>query len=78
LSQSIELRGADFGCWIHDLSQHDPYYVTPSSMGATMLWQQWMTPSTGDPTQRQMMLVMPFVFTGCFCACRAVWRFTIW
>jgi len=66
LSQSIELRGADFGLWIHDLSQHDPYYITPILMGATMLWQQWMTPSTGDPTQRQMMLVMPFVFTGMF------------
>jgi YidC/Oxa1 family membrane protein insertase len=66
LSQSIELRGANFGLWIHDLSQHDPYYVTPILMGATMLWQQWMTPSTGDPTQRQMMLVMPFVFTGMF------------
>jgi YidC/Oxa1 family membrane protein insertase len=66
LSQSIELRGADFGGWIHDLSQHDPYYVTPILMGATMLWQQWMTPSTGDPTQKQMMMVMPFVFTGMF------------
>ena len=66
LSQSIELRGADFGLWIHDLSQRDPYYVTPLLMGATMFWQQWMTPATGDPTQRQMMMVMPFVFTGMF------------
>ena len=66
LSQSIELRGADFGLWIHDLSQRDPYYVTPLFMGATMFWQQWMMPATGDPSQRQMMMVMPFVFTAMF------------
>jgi len=66
LSQSIELRGADFGLWIHDLSQHDPYYVTPILMGVTMLWQQWMMPATADPSQRQMMMVMPFVMTGMF------------
>jgi YidC/Oxa1 family membrane protein insertase len=29
LSQAIELRGAEFGLWIKDLSEHDPYYVTP-------------------------------------------------
>ncbi len=66
LSQSIELRGANFGLWIHDLSQHDPYYVTPLLMGVTMFWQQWMTPATGDPAQRQMMMVMPFIFTAMF------------
>ena len=26
LSQAIELRGAEFGLWIRDLSQPDPYY----------------------------------------------------
>jgi YidC/Oxa1 family membrane protein insertase len=35
-------------------------------MGATMFWQQWMMPATGDPSQRQMMMVMPFVFTAMF------------
>ena len=29
LSQAIELRGAPWIFWIHDLSRHDPYYVTP-------------------------------------------------
>ena len=27
LSQAIELRGADFGIWIHDLSAKDPYFL---------------------------------------------------
>ena len=40
LSQSIELRGAPFVGWIHDLSAADPYYVLPTLMGVTMFWQQ--------------------------------------
>ena len=35
-------------------------------MGGTMLVQQWLTPQQGDPTQRQMMMFMPLVFTYMF------------
>ena len=49
LSVAIELRGAPFVGWIHDLSAHDPLYITPILMGATMFVQQRMTPSTADP-----------------------------
>ena len=63
LSQSIELRGADFGFWIHDLSQPDPYYVMPILMGVTMFWQQRITPTTADPAQQRMMMIMPVMFT---------------
>ena len=66
LAGSIELRGAPFMLWIQDLSQHDPYYVTPIVMGASMVMQQKMTPSTGDPTQRRMMMLMPIMFTYFF------------
>jgi YidC/Oxa1 family membrane protein insertase len=66
LSQSIELRGAPFMFWIHDLSQRDPYYVTPVLMGATMFWQQWMAPTTVDPAQQRVMMVMPVVFSLLF------------
>jgi YidC/Oxa1 family membrane protein insertase len=66
LSQAIELRGAPFGFWIHDLSLHDPYYVTPLLMGASMFWQQKITPSTADPAQQRMMMFMPIVFTAMF------------
>jgi YidC/Oxa1 family membrane protein insertase len=27
-------------------------------MTATMAWQQWLTPSTGDPQQQRMMAIM--------------------
>ena len=62
LSQSIELRGAVFGFWINDLSQPDPYYVIPVLMGVTMLWQTKITPSTADPAQQKIMMLMPLMF----------------
>ncbi|MCA1959293.1 MAG: membrane protein insertase YidC [Desulfomonile sp.] len=72
LSYAIELRHAGFVCipsiylCIADLSAPDPYYVTPILMGGTMVLQQWMTPSAGDPMQRKMMLLMPVIFTWMF------------
>jgi YidC/Oxa1 family membrane protein insertase len=67
LSTAIELRGAPFVGWIHDLSLHDPFYVTPVLMGGTMVWQQKLAPATGvDPTQQKMMMLMPVVFTFMF------------
>jgi YidC/Oxa1 family membrane protein insertase len=68
LSQAIELRDAPFALWIRDLSQPDPYYVTPLLMGASMFWQQKITPSTADPQQQKVMLIMPVIFTGMFLA----------
>lgn len=66
LLESIELKGADFILWIHDLSLKDPYYVTPVLMGGTMLLQQWMPPAVGDPMQRKIMMFMPVIFTVMF------------
>ncbi len=63
LSQSIELRGAPFVGWIHDLSAADPYYVLPILMGVTMFWQQWLTPASADPAQQRIMMIMPVMFT---------------
>jgi YidC/Oxa1 family membrane protein insertase len=75
LSVSVELQSATFLCfgrifgvdvWICDLASHDPTYVLPLLMGVTMFMQQKMSPTTGDPRQARMMLVMPFVFTFMF------------
>ena len=67
LSVAIELRGAPFIGWIHDLTAHDPLYITPVIMGASQFWQQKMTPSAGmDPAQQRMMLMMPIIFTVMF------------
>src|SRR2546428_13399078 len=67
LQTSIDLRGAPGFGWIHDLTQHDPWYVLPIVMGATQIWQQRITPATGaDPAQQKMMMFMPVIFTVMF------------
>ncbi len=69
LQTAIELRGAPFIWWIHDLSLPDPYYVLPVLVGASQVVQQWMTPQTGgDPMQQKLMMVMPVVLIFVFVA----------
>jgi YidC/Oxa1 family membrane protein insertase len=69
LTTAIELRGAPFIGWIHDLSQPDPYYVLPVLVGISQIVTQWMTPQAGaDPTQQKMMLIMPVVLIFVFIA----------
>ncbi len=66
LLESVELRQADFGWWINDLSAADPYFVLPIIMGATMLVQHYLNPAPIDPVQQKVMLVLPLVFTVFF------------
>jgi YidC/Oxa1 family membrane protein insertase len=65
LDVSIDLRGAGF-LWISDLSQKDPLFVTPVLMGVSMLVMQKMTPSTMDPAQQRIMMLMPLILVGMF------------
>jgi YidC/Oxa1 family membrane protein insertase len=74
LLHAIELRHAPFALWITDLSAPERLTVLGWGipvmtiiMGGSMLLQQWLTPQqTADPMQRQMMMVMPLVFTFMF------------
>jgi YidC/Oxa1 family membrane protein insertase len=66
LSAAIELRGAPFFGWIKDLSAADPYFVWPVLMGGTMFWQQKITPTSVDPTQARIFMMMPIIFTFMF------------
>jgi YidC/Oxa1 family membrane protein insertase len=66
LSQAIEIRGAEFFGWITDLSRPDPLYITPLLMGATMFWQQKIAPTSADPVQQRVMMIMPVMFTFMF------------
>ncbi len=63
---SVEMRHAPFFLWIHDLSIHDPFYVLPLLMGATMFIQTKMNPAPADPIQAKVMLFLPVVFTFMF------------
>jgi YidC/Oxa1 family membrane protein insertase len=65
LSVSVELRGASF-LWIPDLSRPDPLYLTPVLMGVSMYAMQKMTPSTMDPSQQRIMMLMPIMLAGMF------------
>ncbi len=66
LLDSIELKGADFIFWLHDLSAKDPYYITPVVMGASMFLQMKLSPQATDPMQKNLMLFMPVIFTVMF------------
>jgi YidC/Oxa1 family membrane protein insertase len=66
LSVAIELRHAPFMLWIQDLSVKDPAYVTPILMGITQFISQKMTPTSADPSQAKMMLIMPVIMTVFF------------
>ncbi len=74
LLTSIELRGASFITyfpgtdilWLADLSQSDPFYITPLLMGLSMFIMQKMSPPMGDPTQQKIMMFLPIIFTFMF------------
>ena len=67
LSTAIELRGAPWILWVHDLSAHDAYFVTPVLMGISQVWQQRLAPAAGmDPIQQKMTMLMPVFFTFLF------------
>lgn len=74
LRSAVELRFAGF-LWISDLSEPERLFegtaffnaipfvpclnILPLLMSGTMVWQQKLTPSTGDMQQKQMMVIMP-------------------
>jgi YidC/Oxa1 family membrane protein insertase len=67
LLNAIELKGAPWILWIHDLSVMDPYYVLPILMGASMWVHQVVTPNNfTDPMQEKIFKWLPVVFTFFF------------
>ncbi len=52
--------------WLADLSAKDPLYISPIVMGITMYLQQKLSPSSGDPMQGKIMLIMPIFLTFLF------------
>jgi len=67
LLNSIELKGSEWILWIDDLGAMDPFFVLPILMGATMYFQQKITPNTmTDPVQQKMFQFLPVIFTFFF------------
>ncbi|NIQ40330.1 MAG: membrane protein insertase YidC [Proteobacteria bacterium] len=81
LPLSFNLRHAPFVLWLQDLSAADTFFVDelplpilgntpvgplPLLMGVSMLLQQKMSPTMGDPRQAKMMMIMPIMFIFIF------------
>ena len=66
LYMTIDLRQAPLGLWISDLSVQDPYYILPIIMGISMVVMQKIQPTTMDPTQAKVMLMLPALMTFLF------------
>jgi YidC/Oxa1 family membrane protein insertase len=77
LNETIELKGAPFIFWIHDLAEPDKLFqfafsipligdafnLLPLFMIGSMIWQQKLTPQPGGtPEQAKMMQFMPIIF----------------
>ncbi|MBE3576433.1 MAG: membrane protein insertase YidC [Limnochordales bacterium] len=52
--------------WIDDLRAADPYFILPILSGVTMYAQSLLsgTGSSGDPTTKGMVAMMPIIFAG--------------
>ena len=66
LLSSVEMRGAPWILWIHDLSVPDPFYILPVIMAVSMFVQTKLNPTPPDPIQAKVMMYMPIVFSIMF------------
>jgi YidC/Oxa1 family membrane protein insertase len=66
LLASVEMRGAPWLGWIHDLAAPDPYYILPIVMAVSMFIQTKLNPTPPDPIQAKVMMFMPIVFSVMF------------
>jgi YidC/Oxa1 family membrane protein insertase len=66
LLSSVEMRGAPWIGWIHDLAAPDPFYILPVVMTLTTMLQTALNPTPPDPMQAKMMWFMPLAFSVMF------------
>jgi len=67
LLNADELQGAGWILWIDNLAVMDPYFVLPVLMGASMWFQQRITPSNfTDPLQEKIFKWFPVIMTVFF------------
>ena len=79
LLSSVELRGAPWILWVHDLSlpdtsisdllgftKHFPVGILPIVMAISMYVQTKLNPTPPDPIQAKVMMYMPIIFSVMF------------
>lgn len=66
LQASVEIRGAPWVGWIHDLAAPDPFYILPVLYAISMFITTKLNPQPADPMQAKMMMFMPLAFSVMF------------
>lgn len=67
LLNADELQGAPWILWIENLAAMDPYFILPVLMGASMWFQQKITPTNfTDPLQEKIFKWFPVIMTVFF------------
>ncbi|MEA2091580.1 MAG: membrane protein insertase YidC [Campylobacterota bacterium] len=67
LLNAVELQGAPWMFWVTDLSRMDDFFILPILMGASMYYQQKLTPNNfTDPMQEKVFKFLPIIFTFFF------------
>ncbi|MFS2016483.1 membrane protein insertase YidC [Massilia sp. CT11-108] len=66
LQAAVEMRGAPWVGWIHDLTAPDPYFILPILYAISMFITQKLNPQPADPVQAKMMMFMPLAFSVIF------------
>jgi YidC/Oxa1 family membrane protein insertase len=66
LLESVEMRQASFGFWIHDLSSRDPLFILPAIMAGAMFVQYKLNPAPPDPVQAKVFMIMPLAMSATF------------
>jgi YidC/Oxa1 family membrane protein insertase len=62
LNASVEMRGAPWLGWIHDLTLPDQFGILPIIYMISMVITNKLNPQPADPVQAKMMMLMPLVF----------------
>ena len=66
LQASVEIRGAEWIGWIHNLAAPDPFFILPVLYAISMFISTRMNPQPADPMQAKMMMFMPLAFSVMF------------
>jgi YidC/Oxa1 family membrane protein insertase len=66
LQAAVEMRGAPWILWIHDLTAPDPTYILPIVYAISMIVTTRLNPQPADPMQAKMMMFMPIAFSVIF------------
>ena len=66
LQAAVEMRGAPWVLWIHDLTAPDPFFILPILYAISMFVTTRLNPQPADPVQAKMMMFMPLAFSVIF------------